>query len=242
MPWLYFPDDKFVDLKRKIDVMVGYDREHDSWDPTCDENKLLHAQVMKLLDEVNRSAEPDERTTRIYREAADDEYGRDGELEFDSDAVVSMSDGGLGAYVMGWRWVYEDELEGEDSIFPGTSLETIVDDELLTDDPDENGACRTILTTNIAEVEVREVFETEGEPTLFTLDIRHVAEERAVQWRKKFNTAELFRLFEKLDADDEDVPEVDLDEDEDEDDDRELNSGLPFIESERDEFKELRDS
>lgn len=43
-----------------------------------------------------------------YLEAAREEYGREGELEFDDNAVISVSEDG-GAYVMGWRWVYDRE-------------------------------------------------------------------------------------------------------------------------------------
>jgi len=40
---------------------------------------------------------------------ADNEHGRDGEIEFDSDSAVSRSD--EGAYVLAWVWVYASESE-----------------------------------------------------------------------------------------------------------------------------------
>jgi hypothetical protein len=44
-----------------------------------------------------------------YRVTAMQRHGHEGELEFDDDAVVSVSDG-TGAYVMGWRWIEAEEL------------------------------------------------------------------------------------------------------------------------------------
>ena len=43
-----------------------------------------------------------------YQRAADERYGRDGELEIDDGAVVSRGDD-AGAYVLGWRWVTDRE-------------------------------------------------------------------------------------------------------------------------------------
>lgn len=43
-----------------------------------------------------------------YRLAAQSLYQQGGMLEFDDDAVVSLSEDG-GAYVMGWRWVDDED-------------------------------------------------------------------------------------------------------------------------------------
>jgi len=43
-----------------------------------------------------------------YQRAADEHYGRDGELEIDDGAVVSRGDD-AGAYVLAWRWVTDRE-------------------------------------------------------------------------------------------------------------------------------------
>lgn len=48
-----------------------------------------------------------------YLAAARTMYARDGELEFDDDAVVSYSDD-AGAYVMAWRWIDDDDAGLED--------------------------------------------------------------------------------------------------------------------------------
>lgn len=45
-----------------------------------------------------------------YLQAARDLYASEGELEFDDNAVVSVSEDG-GAYVMGWRWVEDSDRE-----------------------------------------------------------------------------------------------------------------------------------
>ena len=43
-----------------------------------------------------------------FQRAADEHYGRDGELEIDDGAVVSRGDD-AGAYVLAWRWVTDRE-------------------------------------------------------------------------------------------------------------------------------------
>ena len=46
----------------------------------------------------------------LYIQRADDLYGREGEIEIDDDAGVSMSADG-GAYVQGWLWVPDEDEE-----------------------------------------------------------------------------------------------------------------------------------
>lgn len=43
------------------------------------------------------------------KDAASELFGREGELEFDDDAVVSWSADG-GAYVQCWRWIDDEQL------------------------------------------------------------------------------------------------------------------------------------
>lgn len=50
---------------------------------------------------------------------ADNEHGRDGEIEFDSDSAVSRSDDG--AYVLAWVWVYDLKSEETDEDEPASS-------------------------------------------------------------------------------------------------------------------------
>jgi hypothetical protein len=50
----------------------------------------------------------DENDQKFF-DAAKEHYESDGELEFDTQAVVSASDDG--AYVMGWRWITKEEAD-----------------------------------------------------------------------------------------------------------------------------------
>jgi uncharacterized C2H2 Zn-finger protein len=60
--------------------------------------------------EVKRTEE-EERFFQVARE----EYHRDGEIEFDDDAKVSIGDPCEGAYVQAWVWIANpDECEEED--------------------------------------------------------------------------------------------------------------------------------
>lgn len=59
-------------------------------------NKLMEAQ--------------EEETLRVAFVDAAGKHGSDGDLEFDDNAAISLSDDG-GAYVMGWKWVEYRELE-----------------------------------------------------------------------------------------------------------------------------------
>lgn len=43
------------------------------------------------------------------RELAREQNGKDGELEFDDNGIVSISEDG-GAYVQAWSWVYDPEM------------------------------------------------------------------------------------------------------------------------------------
>jgi ribosomal protein L12E/L44/L45/RPP1/RPP2 len=55
-----------------------------------------------------RIASNTDETDQKYREAADNEYGRDGECEIDDGAPVSRGDD-PGAYVQAWVWVSNAE-------------------------------------------------------------------------------------------------------------------------------------
>lgn len=61
--------------------------------------------VSKILE---RTKDPE--NAEVYRSAADEKFARDGEIEFDDDAVVSLGDD-PGAYVQGWIWV-DNETAG----------------------------------------------------------------------------------------------------------------------------------
>lgn len=65
--------------------------------------------------------DPEKNADRLEWVARADEKARDGEIEFDSDATISDSEGGQ--YVLGWVWV-DGEDEDEDA-----------------DDEDEEAAC-----------------------------------------------------------------------------------------------------
>ncbi|WP_019025419.1 MULTISPECIES: hypothetical protein [unclassified Thioalkalivibrio] len=47
----------------------------------------------------------DEKLNQAYRDEAEKDFGRDGELEFDYGATISHGTEEGGAYVQGWRWV-----------------------------------------------------------------------------------------------------------------------------------------
>lgn len=70
---------------------------------------LADSLTARLTEELNQPE--DERVeTELYLEVANETYGREGELEFDEDAAVSLGDD-PGAYVMCWRWVSEDTAD-----------------------------------------------------------------------------------------------------------------------------------
>lgn len=52
-----------------------------------------------------------------YRDAANDLYGKDGEIEIDDNATISYGDDN-GAYVAAWVWVYKDQLPKPAKKFP----------------------------------------------------------------------------------------------------------------------------
>lgn len=56
-----------------------------------------------------------------YLEAARRNHEREGELEFDDNAVVSISDD-RGAYVMSWTWVEDSELESPQELAQALNL------------------------------------------------------------------------------------------------------------------------
>lgn len=70
--------------------------------------------VRQLFDDLVRSInillEADEKTIDRYVERAGDLYHRDGEIEIDDDAMLSLSKDG-GEYVSAWVWVPDDVEE-----------------------------------------------------------------------------------------------------------------------------------
>jgi len=69
--------------------------------------KYLAHQVALKLCTTSRTAHEAEYV------ALADSHGRDGELEIDTDAIVSMGDDISGAYVAAWVWVDEPRLRSE---------------------------------------------------------------------------------------------------------------------------------
>lgn len=61
----------------------------------------------ELAKSIEKSVE-DPENAQLYRSAIDDKLGRDGEIEFDDDAVVSKGDD-AGAYVQGWLWISDED-------------------------------------------------------------------------------------------------------------------------------------
>ncbi len=73
----------------------------------------------ELVGAVHEAADsPDD---AYFRNLAQ-ELARDGELEVDEDAVVSVSSDG-GAYVAAWVWVYDDRAAGEDEEYAFTDID-----------------------------------------------------------------------------------------------------------------------
>ena len=79
---------------------------------------LQQAGGMDHAEELRRrrdmSANNDE-ISQKYLQAARRNHASDGDLEFDSNAIVSTGDD-PGAYVMGWKWITDEEagVESED--------------------------------------------------------------------------------------------------------------------------------
>ena len=55
-----------------------------------------------------KEAISDKAAGNVYLVAAQENYAQEGSLEFDDNAVVSISEDG-GAYVMGWLWIDDKE-------------------------------------------------------------------------------------------------------------------------------------
>ena len=70
--------------------------------------------AIKALDEY--SAE--QATFQPYRDVAKATYEREGTLEIDDGAPVSLSEQDGGAYVQMWRWIGNDELKAPRELAP----------------------------------------------------------------------------------------------------------------------------
>lgn len=70
---------------------------------------LTVANALSVFTEKRSAAEA------LFLKEAQEHHGRDGELEFDDNAVVSISED-RGAYVMGWTWIYLSDIETPDSL------------------------------------------------------------------------------------------------------------------------------
>lgn len=78
-------------------------------------NAIKLKQVLELLKQVKtpesvqlrqelRDAARENKRIRQFQQIAREEFNRDGELEFDDECTVSLSEDN-GAYVQGWKWI-----------------------------------------------------------------------------------------------------------------------------------------
>ena len=74
--------------------------------PLCGDSAIASV-IANKMDAKLHPATPE--VDADYLAAARERYGRDGELEFDDEAVVSHGSD-PGAYVMAWRWISENDL------------------------------------------------------------------------------------------------------------------------------------
>ena len=82
---------------------------------TLEPNQHHGAQARALRELLtDRIKEDSAKKAQRYREAAQREWTRDGELEIDDGAPVSMGDD-PGAYVQAWVWISNDQAGVEDS-------------------------------------------------------------------------------------------------------------------------------
>jgi hypothetical protein len=72
--------------------------------------EALDRLIALARERSQRQTKETQRQDAIYRALAWEEWHRDGEVEVDDNAVVSVSDDG-GAYVQAWVWVYDPEDE-----------------------------------------------------------------------------------------------------------------------------------
>ncbi len=74
--------------------------------------ELLRAGRVDLVNALKsrqRAAANEKRMADAYTRAAENQFHREGDLEFDESAVVALSDDG-GAYVMAWKWIERASL------------------------------------------------------------------------------------------------------------------------------------
>jgi hypothetical protein len=70
----------------------------------------FEAEAKAVEDFTRDYTDPEANAERLEWLAKADEEAKDGEVEFDSDATISHSEGGQ--YVLGWVWVYGEEEDG----------------------------------------------------------------------------------------------------------------------------------
>ena len=70
--------------------------------------QALYALIDKARSLVKDDGQISSLALKAYREAAIDQYGNEGEVEIDDDAIVSLGDDD-GAYVEAWVWVNKEE-------------------------------------------------------------------------------------------------------------------------------------
>lgn len=106
-----------------------------------DPDNIMTFFELKELADVKKGSKLHKRLTALFKSRetenwgsyiaqAEKEHGREGETEIDSNANVSLSDGG-GAYVSGWLWVYNPVCSVCDN--HAVELRDSTDKELICD-------------------------------------------------------------------------------------------------------------
>ena len=97
---------KIEDVARKVAHLAGQD-------PLVSEMRTVIRELMMAVDAAGNLSSPDE---ECYRNMALDQFGEEGQIEIDADAVVSVPTDGTGdggAWVQAWMWVDgPDEEDG----------------------------------------------------------------------------------------------------------------------------------
>lgn len=121
----YFRDKGIADLTHSQALeALAHAQNFKSYNVLCAQQSKAPVQPQALLEQaiaagltsgeaLNVFTKSRSEEDAAYLQAARDLHAREGELEFDDNAVVSLSDDG-GAYVMGWCWVEGSDLKAPD--------------------------------------------------------------------------------------------------------------------------------
>ncbi len=91
------------------DIKLIIDTLHTSKKKSNEVKKILEVLDGSLGGKANREKDG-------FRKIAIDTYHDEGDLEIDSDAVVTLCQESDGAYVMSWKWVDGKLLRGEENV------------------------------------------------------------------------------------------------------------------------------